>query len=445
VDLTVARDQDRRLGKEDLAAALLEARRRTEGLLAPVDDARLAEQHDELMSPLVWDYGHIAVYEELWLVQQLSGAAPVDVERMRVYDAFENPRRVRASLPLMSRTEVAAYRDGVDARALALLEEADLGGDDPLLRDGFVHRMIVEHEHQHGETILQTLQLLRGGYHPDPVAAPQPRHAVEPGMVTVPGGEYTVGNDDHAPWDNEHPRHRVRLAPYRIGRHPVSCAEFAEFVEDGGYRRPELWAPAGWRFREEAGLSAPKHWHRDRGDRGGWLTERFGDTAAVDMRTPVMHVCWYEADAYCRWAGVRLPTEQEWEVAASWDPLAGRARRFPWGDTPPTADLANLDQRLYGCAPLGAYPDGASPLGCEQMVGDVWEWTASDFLPYPGFTAFPYREYSEVFHGDAYKVLRGASWAARPSVARVTFRNWDYPIRRQIFAGFRVADGGTDL
>ena len=426
--------------KQDLAARLADARTRTEALLAPVDDTRLMAQHDPLMSPLVWDYGHIAVYEELWLVQRLSGAAPLDETRMHTYDAFENPRRVRGGLPLMDRAAVAAYRDRVDDSALALLEEADLGGDDPLLRDGFVHTMIVEHEHQHTETILQTLQLLRGGYHPEPPPVPEPGAAAQPlaAMVEVPGGEYWIGSDDHAPWDNEHPRHPVQLAPFSIGRHPVSSGEFAEFVEDGGYSRTELWRPPGWEFREAQALGAPKHWRREAGT---WLTDRFGATVEVDMLAPVMHVCWYEADAYCRWAGVRLPTEQEWEVAAAWDPAAGRARRHPWGDQPPTSELANLDQRLFATAPRGAYPAGASPLGCEQMVGDVWEWTASDFLPYPGFTAFPYREYSEVFFGGEHKVLRGASWAARPSVARVTFRNWDLPIRRQIFAGFRVAAG----
>ena len=425
--------------KEDLAGRLLEARRRTEALLAPVDDARLGEQHDPLMSPLVWDYGHIAVYEELWLVQRLSGADPVEPARIQIYDALENPRRVRAALPLMSRAEVAAYRDGVDARALALLEEADLDGDDPLLRRGFVHEMVVEHEHQHAETILQTLQLIRGGYHPRP-PAPPPGRPVRAAMVEVPGGEYVIGSDRHHPYDNEHPAHPVVLAPFRIGRHPVSSAEYAEFVEDGGYERPELWHPRGWQFRLEAGLTAPKHW---RSEPGGWLTDRFGDTVAVEMAAPVMHVCWYEADAWCRWAGRRLPTEAEWEVAAGWDPVAGRARTFPWGEHAPTPALANLDQRLYACAPLGAYPEGASPLGCEQMVGDVWEWTASDFLPYPGFAAFPYPEYSAVFHGGDYKVLRGASWAARADLARVSFRNWDHPVRRQIFAGFRAADGGT--
>jgi gamma-glutamyl hercynylcysteine S-oxide synthase len=426
--------------KHRIAERLAEARERTEALLAPVDDARLSAQNDPLQSPLVWDYGHIAVYEELWLVHRLSGAVPPDTERMHVYDAFENPRRVRGTLTLMSRPEVAAYRDGVDRRALELLEEADLEADDPLLRGGYVHEMIIEHEHQHTETILQTLQLIEGGYRPELPPAPPGRPVVED-MVTVPGGEYTVGSPGHQPYDNERGAHPVTLAGFRIDRFPVSCGRYLEFVEDGGYRRPELWGERGRAWLAESGATAPKHWRREG---TGWVTDRFGHLVPVEPDRPVMHVCWHEADAFARWSGRRLPTELEWEVAARWDPATGRMRRYPWGDEPPARHHANLDQRLFGCAPLGAYPRGASALGCEQMIGDVWEWTSSDFLPYPGFAAFPYREYSEVFFGGDYKVLRGASWAARPSVARATFRNWDHPIRRQIFAGLRCAAGGEE-
>ena len=148
---------------------------------------------------------------------------------------------------------------------------------------------------------------------------------------------------------------------------------------------------------------------------------------------------WYEAEAFARFAGKRLPTEIEWEAAASWDPATGRKRRFPWGDEPASSELANVDQLGFGTAPVGAYRRNVSPIGCYGMIGDVWEWTASDFRPWPGFEAFPYREYSEVFFGDEYKVLRGGSWATRPGAVRNTFRNWDYPIRRQIFSGFRCA------
>jgi iron(II)-dependent oxidoreductase len=154
---------------------------------------------------------------------------------------------------------------------------------------------------------------------------------------------------------------------------------------------------------------------------------------------PVVHVCYWEADAYARWAGKRLPSEAEWEKAALWDPGAGVARPWPWGEQPPTSQHANLDQLGFAPAAIAAYPAGRSAYGVEQMVGDVWEWTSSDFLAYPGFVAYPYDDYSKIFFGSDYKVLRGGSWATRPGVARGTCRNWDYPIRRQIFAGFRLA------
>jgi iron(II)-dependent oxidoreductase len=358
---------------------------------------------------------------------------------MHHYDAFENPRRVRASLPLMSRDEVASYRGVVDAMSLGLLEEADVDGNpDPLLRRGYVYDMIVQHEHQHSETMLQTLQLMQGSYG---VTLPVLPHGREVALdtVTIPAGRYPIGSDEHAPYDNEHPLVWVELDGFSIDRFPVTCGQYAAFVEDGGYSRSELWSPAGWEWLQDAGIAAPKHWQRQDGE---WWTRRFGHSVRVDMQTPVMHVCWHEAQAYCRWAGRRLPTEAEWEAAATWDARAQRKRRYPWGDDPPTPEHANLDQRMYGAAPVGAYPRGASAFGCEQMAGDVWEWTSSDFGPYPGFRAFPYREYSEVFFGPEYKVLRGASWAARASVSRATFRNWDYPIRRQIFAGFRCVDVG---
>jgi iron(II)-dependent oxidoreductase len=424
--------------KQRIARDLADAHARTDVLLAPVDDARLHAQHDPIMSPLVWDYGHIAVYEELWLVQQLGGAAPIDAARMHHYDAFENPRRVRASLPLLSRAEVAGYRAAVDDRTLALLDEADLdGGAEPLLRDGYVYDMIVQHEHQHCETLLQTLQLIQGGYGVALPPLPEPVREVRLDSVAVPAGRYSIGDDSHAPYDNEHPTAWVELDGFRIDRFPVTSGQYAEFIADGGYARASLWSPEGWAWLQETGAEAPKHWRRVD---GAWWTDRFGTVQPVDMRTPVMHVCWYEAQAYCAWAGRRLPTEAEWEVAATWDSAAQCKRRYPWGDDAVGPRHANLDQRLYGAAPVGAYPAGASAFGCEQMIGDVWEWTASDFLPYPGFAAFPYRQYSDVFFGSEYKVLRGASWAARASVSRATFRNWDYPIRRQIFAGFRCAD-----
>ena len=423
--------------KRRIAADLDDARRRTTALLAPLDDAQLLAQPDPILSPLVWDYGHVGVYEELWLVDALSGERPADERRLAMYDAFTNPRRTRAGLELMSRAEVERYRDGVRERVVALLDEADLDGDEPLLRDGYVYDLVVQHEHQHCETILQSLQILPGGYRPSMPALPSPDAPPRRDAVWVPAGVYPVGNPRPEPYDNEAPQHMVALAGFAIDRFPVTCGDYRRFIADGGYDREALWSADGWAWRCDSGERAPKHWRRDAA--GGWQVERFGHVLPVRDDLPVMHVCFHEAEACARWAGGRLPTEQEWEVAASWDPVARAARRHPWGDAPATPERANLDQNSFSPAPIGSYPAGASALGCEQTAGDVWEWTSSHLQPYPGFRAFPYREYSEVFFGSDYRVLRGASWAARSSVARCSFRNWDYPIRRQIFAGFRCA------
>jgi iron(II)-dependent oxidoreductase len=236
-------------------------------------------------------------------------------------------------------------------------------------------------------------------------------------------------------YDNERPAHEATVAPFHLDAVPVTCGSYAAFVADGGYRDRRWWSDAGWAWRTEAGLAHPEFWRAD-GD--GWTVLHFGSHRPLLADEPVAHVCWYEADAYARWAGKRLPTEHEWEFAASWGP-DGRKCRWPWGDEPPDAERANLGQRHDRPAPVGSYPAGVSRWGVHQLVGDVWEWTASAFGPYPGFRSFPYREYSEVFFGSEHKVLRGGSWATSPLALRSTFRNWDYPIRRQIFAGFRCA------
>jgi iron(II)-dependent oxidoreductase len=241
--------------------------------------------------------------------------------------------------------------------------------------------------------------------------------------------------------DNERPAHEVEVAAFHVDTTPVTNGAFAEFIADGGYDRRQWWSEAGWAHRQSAGLEAPLYWIRDggAGHGGQWLRRRFGVVEPCPPDEPVVHVGYYEAEAYAAWAGRRLPTEAEWEKAARYDPASGRSRRYPWGDEDPQSQHANLGQRYLQPTPAGSYPEGAAPSGARQLIGDVWEWTSSDFLPYPGFVAWPYKEYSEVFFGSEYKVLRGGSFAVDPVACRGTFRNWDYPIRRQIFSGFRTA------
>jgi iron(II)-dependent oxidoreductase len=428
--------------RDALASLLAAVRARTLRLIVPLAEDDLRRQHDPLMSPILWDLGHIAAFEELWLFRRL-------VERVGwgempgMFNPFEHPRATRGALALPSLEETLERLSSVRERVLELLARADLDGGDPLLAGGYVYRMVAQHECQHQETILQTLQLKQG----EPYAAPRERAfsaAVRPApagaMVYFPGGEVELGTDDRlTAYDNERPRHRVRLAPFWIDVAPVSNGEYLAFVEAGGYERREFWSEAGWAWLGEAGVKAPKYWEREG---GGWWERTMDRRAALDPERPVCHVCWHEAEAYARSVGKRLPSEAEWEAAAAWDPVAGVARRSPWGDEAVSAEHANLEQLAFEPAPIGAYPENRSPIGCYGMIGDVWEWTSSEFTPYPGFSAFPYAEYSAPFFGAEYRVLRGGSWATAPLVARTTFRNWDYPIRRQIFSGFRCARDG---
>lgn len=425
--------------KERAATELEGVRTRSLHLIDPLPDAEQVRQHSPIMSPLIWDLAHVGNYEDIWLLRGI-GAASVDPRYDDMYNAALHPRAERPQLPLLGPADARRYIADVRGRVLSVLEETELRDDDPLLRNAYVYGMVIQHEHQHDETILATLQLMEGsGYaRYAPIATPPPMSAppLPDEEAFFPGGPVVIGTDDE-PWayDNERGAHTVDVAPFFLDVTPVTNGQYLRFIEDAGYRDRRLWHPRGWRARTQHNWEHPMFWRHD----GDWSVVRFGRPEPLDPGQPVQHVSWYEADAYARWAGKRLPTETEWEAAASWDPVAARKRRYPWGDGDPDSALANVAQRHFGPATAGAYPDGAAAIGCRQMIGDVWEWTASDFLPYPGFRAFPYPEYSEVFFGSRYKVLRGGSWATHPTAIRATFRNWDLPVRRQIFAGFRCA------
>ncbi|WP_327186483.1 ergothioneine biosynthesis protein EgtB [Streptomyces sp. NBC_01334] len=421
-------------------ASLTTARERTTLLTSCVEEPDLTAQHSPLMSPLVWDLAHIGNQEELWLLRTVAGREAMRPEIDGLYDAFEHSRAERPSLPLLPPGEARRYAAEVRGRVMDVLESADFGGT-RLTEAGFAFGMIAQHEQQHDETMLITHQLRAG---PQALTAPDPDPVplfTGPAEVLVPGGPFTMGTSGE-PWalDNERPAHRREVAPFHIDTTPVTNGAYQAFIEDGGYDDERWWTKEGWSHVRRSKIHAPLFWHRDGGQ---WLRRRFGVTEVVPPDEPVLHVCWYEADAYARWAGRRLPTEAEWEKAARFDPATGGSTRYPWGDADPAPEHANLGQRHLRPAPAGSYPAGASPLGVRQLIGDVWEWTSSDFLPYPGFRMFPYKEYSEVFFGPEYKVLRGGSFAVDPVACRGTFRNWDYPIRRQIFSGFRTARSGA--
>jgi iron(II)-dependent oxidoreductase len=420
-----------------------ETRARTLELVAPLTDEDLRRQHDRLMSPIAWDLGHIAHFEARWLLDGTTAAED------GLYDPLATPRAARDQLALPPTAEIQQRMRDVRRRVEDLpLESLELDG--PML-----FQLCAQHEAQHQETMLQAIALREDlGYHPafvlDVPAPPGSRPIDE--TVLVPEGSFIMGTDDRVTaYDNERPAHVVELPAFRLDRAPTTNRGYLAFIDDGGYERRELWCDAGWAWRTETGARAPAHWRHSDGGRNGksaadsrrgrstWQAMVFGRLTPLYPDAPVVHLSWYEADAYARWAGGRLPTEAEWEKAAAWDPAAGGARRFPWGDEPWDPARANLNQRRLEPSPAGAYLAGRSAYGCLQMLGDVWEWTASWFDGYPGFQSFPYREYSEIFFGERYRVLRGGSFATTPSVARTTFRNWDFPDRRQIFAGVRVA------
>jgi iron(II)-dependent oxidoreductase len=394
--------------KETIAERLRAARERTLLLVEPLSEEQLNTVYTEILSPLAWDLGHIANFEELWAVQTIGGLEPLDGELGRFYDAIENPRATRNELPLLRGAELRRYMAQVRERTLEVLERTELDDtEDPLHRDGFGFEMLIAHEHQHNETMLQLLQMVDGYPCPgrDEWVTSEPV-AEGPEMVAVAAGSYEVGAPEEGfAYDNERPRHEEQLEAFRIDRAPVSNEAFAAFVAETGAEPPMYWEPDG---------------------AGGWLNTTFGARRPLDSALPVIHVSCAQAEAFAAWAGKRLPSELEWEVAAA-------------GSDP---ERANLDQLAYGCAPAGAFADGASDVGAVQMLGDVWEWTRSDFRGYPGFEPFPYPEYSEVFFGPEHRVLRGGSWAVRRELIRPSFRNWDFPMRRQIFAGFRCAVDG---
>ncbi|TDD07391.1 ergothioneine biosynthesis protein EgtB [Saccharopolyspora terrae] len=429
----------RELGTEDLrehvAVELARTRQRSAQLTDAVDDEELVKQHSPLMSPLVWDLAHVGSQEELWLVRDVGGREAVRPDIDDLYDAFQHRRADRPELPLLGPREARDYIATVRDKVFDLLDETPMEGR-RLVERAFAFGMIVQHEQQHDETMLATHQLRDGP--PALTAEPPPRSSdALPAEVFVPAGPFTMGTSTEA-WalDNERPAHEVHVDAFHLDTAPVTNAEFARFIDAGGYHDPRWWSEAGQRYRHKASLEAPRFWFRD-GER--WMRRRFGHVEEVPGEEAVVHVSFYEAEAYAAWAGKRLPTESEWEKAARYDPATGRSRRYPWGDEDPTPVHANLGQQHLQPAPAGAYPLGEAPCGARQLIGDVWEWTSSDFLPYPGFAAFPYREYSEVFFGSDHKVLRGGSFGTDRSACRGTFRNWDFPIRRQIFAGFRCA------
>jgi len=372
---------------QEAIADLVAARERTLALIAGLSDEELERVHSPIMSPLVWDLGHIAAYEDLWLAHRHAGLELLRGDLAELYDAFETPRAVRGEIEALGPADARDYLAAVRARTIAALAEDGVG-------DGVVYEMVLRHELQHSETMRQTMAI--AGLLPigDRSKLEQPLRALDAAeqWLAIPAGPFVMGAEPEGfAYDNERPRHAVDVAAFQIARHPVSNGSWMGFSEGGGYERREWWSAEGWAWKEEYDIT-----HHPAIEAAAGRAGRAAG-AGGGLQSPVCHVSWFEADAFARAHGARLPTEAEWEKAA----------------------------RREQDAP--------------EAIGLVWEWTASAFHGYPGFSAYPYREYSEVFFGEDYRVLRGGSWATHPRVATLTFRNWDLPLRRQIFAGVRLA------
>ena len=449
-----------KISAAQLIELLGEARRRTLELIADLSDEQMIGPRLTIVNPPLWEIGHIAWTQEFWVLRHLRGQRPLVEGADALYNSTEVAHDTRWELLLPSREKTLAYLDTVLSRV------ADgLGARDPAPEGIYFHLLVLFHEDMHDEAITYTRQTL--GYPPPKLSVAEQTtneefHG-EPllGDAEIPGGRFLLGAtpDSLFVFDNEKWAHAVELNPFRIGRAPVTNGEFAVFVDDGGYRRREFWSEEGWRWLESGGSPAlersfakffkreqehssssekaehPAYWKRESG--GRWLQRVFDRCVALGEDLPVMHVNWHEADAYCKWAGRRLPTEAEWEMAASVEPATSRKRLFPWGDEPPTSSRANLDGRALGLVEVAALSEGDSAFGCRQMIGNVWEWTASDFAPYPGFVVDPYKEYSQPWFGT-HKLLRGGCWATRSRLIRNSWRNFYTPDRRDVWAGFRT-------
>jgi iron(II)-dependent oxidoreductase len=414
----------------ELTRLLTDARARTLALFAALTDEQLVVPYLPILNPPLWEFGHAAWFQEHWALRHLRGLPPLIARADALYDSARIPHDERWHLPLPGREGTLDYLARVLDGVLGLLQRGQ-----PDAQATYFHLLALFHEDMHAEACVYTRQTL--GYPPSPTfgAAALPTPGPWPGDVDVPGGVLQLGATRAAPFvfDNEKWAHPVTVAPFRLARAPVTNGDFARFVEDGGYTRRELWGEAGWAWREQEGATCPLYWRRGP---DGWERRSYDRSVPLGEHLPVIYVSWYEAEAYCRWAGRRLPTEAEWECAASVGP-DGVKRRYPWGDEPPTAGRANLDLRHAEPVAVNAFSAGDSACGCRQLLGNVWEWTADDFLPYPGFSPDPYKEYSAPWFGT-HKVLRGGAFATRGRMVNNVYRNFYTPQRRDVLAGFRT-------
>ena len=417
-----------------LAGQLREVRAHTRCLTDDLSAEQLMGPMLPIVNPVLWEIGHVGWFHEFWTLRHLHSEAPLLDRADRLWNSSTVAHDTRWDLQLPDRAGVFAYMTDVLGRQVDRLGRGIDGAQQ------YFYELCIRHEDMHVEALAYTRQTL-GYARPGGLADAAEKNAGSwPGDVEVPGGRWCLGSTgvDGFVFDNEKWAHEIELAPFRIAKAPVTNAEFAAFVEADGYRTEEFWSAEGWRWRERARAERPVYWlAKD----GGWHRRHFHEIEPLTPNAPVAFVNWHEADAWCRWANRRLPSEAEWEVAALGEANGGRLakvkRRWPWGEASPGAERANLDLIIDQPVDVAACTAGDSAFGCRQMIGNIWEWTASDFVPFPGFAADPYEDYSQPWFNSR-KVLRGGSWASSERIANPRYRNFFTPERNDVIAGFRT-------
>lgn len=407
--------------RETLKDAFYQCRQGTLKQFENIDDVTFRAQPHPEFSPIGWHLGHIAYTEAYWLLEQCAGFPPPFPEYHQLFNAQGLPKAERVNLPPLQ--AIYDYLEIVREQVNRYLEIA------PLETQKRLWNFILQHESQHSETIafvLKLQQLATGIYQPSTISNLITNTSglnPPPTLIKIPAGEFTMGSNELEAFDNERPAHQRYLESYWIERYPVTCGQYREFIKAQGYQNHQWWSTAGWRWLQQNPVHQPLYWLDD----------------SIYEHHPVCGVSWYEAEAYCNFVGKRLPTEAEWEKAASWNATDHIQQSYPWGEAKLTSECCNCDQSQSQTTAVNAYPNGMSAYGLYDTLGNVWEWTASTFDGYEGFQPYPYQGYSQVYFDGQHRILKGGSWATRSGAMRCSFRNWYHPHVRQIFAGFRCA------
>jgi iron(II)-dependent oxidoreductase len=420
---------------------LQDARNRTIELIQDLDEEQIIGPKLPYLNPIRWEIGHIAYFYEYFILRKLYNFKSIIGDKAdQIYDSICIEHEVRWDLPLLSRLDTLSYMQAVFGQLCESLDKKNTTE-----QESFIYQFGIFHEDMHAEAFFSARQALS---YPTPILAISKnvpyghKSPIQLGWAKIPGGEFNLGAKKNAPFlfDNEKWAHKVTVEPFEISKTPITNSEFQTFVDDGGYQLESLWTYDGWKWRQEANAEHPVYWLPD-GPKN-WGERRFDQILQLSPNLPIIHVNWFEADAYCRWAGLRLPTEVEWEVAALGTldqngKLGQKKRSYPWGEDTPNASFANIDGRSLGPTDVNALAEGDSAFGCRQMIGNVWEWTSDTFKAYPDFSADVYKEYSTTLFGET-KVLRGGAWTTRGRMINGTYRNYYEPDRRDVFSGLRA-------